>query len=128
MRYVVNKPFIWAEEVTLAILIWFAYFAIAMAVKNDNHMTIEFLYNRVGKNIQIVFDLIKDITMIGFSGLMSYYGIQMIGNAAGKVLPASQITRSVLFIPIFLGGVLIVFFTILQMISRVKKGKRGGKL
>lgn len=118
MRYVLNKPFVWAEEVTLAILIWFAYFSIAIAIKNENHMTIDFFYDRANKKIQLFLDLVKDIMMIGFSSLMAFYGFQMVQNASGKVLPASQFSRSILFIPIFLGGILIVFFTILQMIHR----------
>lgn len=117
MRYVFSKPFAWAEEVTLALLIWFGYLAISMVVQEDGHMAIEFLYNLLGQKARLIFDLIKHLLMIGFSILMTKYGIEMTKNAYGKLLPASQWSRSILYIPITIAGVLITLFSLLHLIS-----------
>lgn len=117
MRYVFSKPFMWAEEVTLVILIWFGYLAISMVVQEDDHMSIEFLYNMFGKKAKLVFDVIKHLLMIGFSILMTKYGMQMTKNAYGKLLPASQMSRSILYIPITIAGILITLFSLMHLIN-----------
>lgn len=121
MRYVFSKPFMWAEEVTLAILIWFGYFAISVVVQEDDHMSIEFLYNMVGDKIRFFLSIVKHLLMIGFSILMTTYGYQMVNNAYGKVLPASQMSRTLLYIPITIAGVLITMFCIMHLINMFVK-------
>lgn len=127
MRKVFSNAFTWAEEVTLAMLIWFAYISISLVVKDDGHMSIEFLYNRFNKNGRIILDTIKHILMIGFSYLMIVYGGQMANNALGKNLPASQLSRSLLYIPLVLSGVLIIIFSITHLINLfIKPDGEGG--
>ena len=116
LRYVFNNPTMWAEEVTLTILLWFGYFAIAMGVGDDSHMSIEFFYQTLSKPMRKILDIIKQIIMIGFSTLMVYYGNQMVQNAQGKLLPASQISRIMIYLPLSIGGILMVLYSIAHLI------------
>lgn len=126
MRYIFNKPFMWAEEVTLAILIWFGYLSISMVVKEDDHMSIEFFYNIFGKKMRMALDVIRHILMVGFSTLMTYYGIEMVKNAIGKFLPASKISRTMLYIPLVVSGILIVIFSIVHLIKLFNPEEKEG--
>jgi TRAP-type C4-dicarboxylate transport system permease small subunit len=125
MRKVFNRPFIWAEELTLAMLVWFGYITISVVVKEDGHMSITFLYNMLGKKMKLLLDVLKHALMIGFSALMAVYSIQMAKNAYGNVLPASQISRSLLYIPLVISGVLIIVFSIIHLIDLFLKPHKG---
>lgn len=117
LRYVFKKPFTWAEEVTLAMLIWFAYITIALVVKDDDHMAIEVLYNHVSDKMKLLFNAVRHVSILLFSVLMTKHGLEMTNNALGKVLPASQISRSLLYIPFMLGGMLIAIFSLIHLID-----------
>jgi TRAP-type C4-dicarboxylate transport system permease small subunit len=117
LRYVFKNPFSWAEEVTLAMLIWFGYITIALVVREDEHMAIGFLYNMSGKKMRLLLDSVRHILMIFFSVLMAKYGAEMINNALGKVLPASKISRSLLYVPFMLSGILIALFSLIHLIN-----------
>lgn len=129
MRYIFNKPFMWAEEVTLTMLIWFGYFTITMVVKEDEHMSIEFLYNLFNTRIRRLLDAVKHLLMICFSGLMVFYGSQMVISAIGKTLPASRIGRSILYLPLVISGALMALFSIVQLIKvfLVTEKREGGE-
>lgn len=116
LRYVFNNPFIWAEEVTLVMLIWYGYIIIALLVKEDKHISLEFLYLKFNTNIRNFLDVIRNFLILSFSILMIYYGMEMVGNAEGKYLPASHIPRSMLSIPLIISGLLITLYTVNHLI------------
>jgi TRAP-type C4-dicarboxylate transport system permease small subunit len=116
LRYVFNNPTSWAGEFTLVMLIWFGFISIAIGVWEKKHMAIEFLYNKFNKLGRKILVVIHQILMAGFSALMVYYGFQLIMNAAGKIMPASQISRTLLYIPLLLSGILIFLYSIFDLI------------
>lgn len=111
LRYVFNSPLIWAEEVTLVMLVWFGYLIIAILVKEDNHISLEVFYLKLNRNLRKILDVVKHVLLLGFSILMVYFSVEMVINAQGKYLPASQINRAMLYIPLAVSGILIVLYT-----------------
>lgn len=110
LRYVFNSPLMWSEEVTLVMLVWYGYLIIAILVKEDNHISINFFYLKFNKNIRKILDVVKYVFMLAFSVLMLYFGFEMMVNASGKYLPASQLSRAMLYIPLVISGILIVLY------------------
>ncbi|WP_026895326.1 TRAP transporter small permease [Clostridiisalibacter paucivorans] len=117
LRYVFNNPTMWSEEVTLLMLIWFGYLAISLAVREDCHISIESFYLSCKKGTRTIFDLIRHILMLGFSGLMIYYGIELMKISKGKYLPASHISRTLMYMAMAVAGVLMVMFTIVHILK-----------
>lgn len=117
MRYIFRRPIMGAEEVTLVMLIWFGYFAISTAVWEKGHMALEVFYGMFNKTVRKVMDIVKYLLMIIFSSMMFYYGVQMVMNARGKVLPGAKISRTILYLPLSVSGVLIFIFSLTHLIK-----------
>lgn len=117
LRYVFHKPIMGAEEITLVMLLWFGYFAISTAVWEQGHMALEVFYEMFNIKIRKILDIIKYLLMITFSSMMFYYGLQLVINARGNVLPGSKISRSMLYLPLSISGVLIFVFSMVHLIK-----------
>jgi len=54
MRYFLNKPTIWAGEITENIIVWLTFLGAAWVLKNEGHTKIDVLANRLGPKAQAV--------------------------------------------------------------------------
>lgn len=114
-RYVFNSPIMWAEQVTLIMLIWFGYMVISVGINEQNHIALESIYLKLNKNIQKVLDCIRHILMIGFSVLMVHYGILLVDLAKSQYFPASHISRGFLYAVLIFSGVLMTIYSMTHL-------------
>ncbi len=117
LRYVFNNPIAWSEEVTLVMLIWYGFLAMALGVKDDSHMSLEFFYEIFSENGKKVLDFIRHVLMLAFSTLMTYYALELARTSITKYLPASKISRSILYIAMLISGILMFIYTLVHLIS-----------
>lgn len=126
LRYVFNSPIAWSEEVTLVMLIWYGFLAMALGVKDDSHMSLEFFYVTFSEKGKKVLDLIRHILMLVFSILMTSYAVKLTRTSITKYLPASNISRSILYIAMLISGVLMVIYTLVHLINIYTDPKESG--
>lgn len=80
MRYIVNKPFTWLEEVQSACLVWIVYGAASAGFRTGSHVAIEMIVERFSAKIQKVFQILISIVVIivlGYLLFQSFGFIQM---------------------------------------------------
>lgn len=119
LRYVFNHPTIWSEELTLFLLVWFGFIVMALGVKDDTHIALEYFYDRRTPGGKLLLDCIRYITIFALSMLMVFYGIQMIKLGWVNKMPATQLRRGYLYASALIGGVLMALFSILNLIKRI---------
>lgn len=56
MRYVVNQPFTWLEEVQLMTFLWIVFLASGTAFRTGSHVAIEFIVDRFPRYIRILIE------------------------------------------------------------------------
>lgn len=110
-RYMLNNPWIWAEELTLILLIWYGYLLVATLVDSDGHISLEFLYLKLNDFMKKIVDIIKWLVLIIFAIFMVKLGGELIGNANEKYLPATKLPRVILYYPMLISGVLIILYS-----------------
>jgi TRAP-type C4-dicarboxylate transport system permease small subunit len=122
LRYLFNKPTSWSEEITLFILVWFGYISMAIGVRKDSHISLEFIYDRFGPKGKRILDVGRYLLLLVLSVMMSIYAFPMISIGNTNTMPATQISRAVLYAPALVGGLLMTLFSLVNLITVFKRG------
>jgi len=117
LRYVFNNPTIWSEELTLFLLVWFGFIVMAMGVRADSHIALEYFYDRQSKTGKLILDIFRHAVILALSLLMIFYGIQMIKLGWANKMPATQIRRGYLYASSLIGGILMAGFSTLNLLK-----------
>jgi len=79
MRYIINRPLTWLEEVQLACMVWIVFAAGGAAFRTSSHVVIEIFVDLFPQKTQRVFSVLISIIVIAVLG---YLFIQSLGFIA----------------------------------------------
>lgn len=102
----------WSEETTMILMIWFGFIGIAIGVKKDIHLSIEFLVNKFPEKIKKGFYVLDDVLVGIFGFTLLVYGAELVQKTGDSTLPATQLPTYVLYIMVPITGFMIVLYTI----------------
>ena len=117
LRYLFNKPTSWSEEITMFILVWFGFISMAIGVRKDSHISLEFLYDRLNKTGKFILDVGRYVLLLTLSIMMTVYAFPMIAIGNINSMLATQISRAVLYAPALAGGGLMTLFSLINLIQ-----------
>lgn len=100
----VNIP--WAEETVLLVMVWMTFAAMAIGLKEEVHIRIEFFMARFPEKIRRVIVVFDNFVLLIVSVLMVYYGISLIQFTKISKLPVTQLPSSAVFYLIPVSAVL----------------------
>lgn len=106
LRFVLNSPTSWSEEIALLFLIWFGLLAVAVGIRRHEHVAITFLRDLLPLRAALFLDYLAQLAMAGFMFSVMYYGQDLIALTGVQVLPASGLPKSLLYMPAIVGGLL----------------------
>jgi len=109
MRYVLNSGIRWAEEISLVCVVWFTFIALAHGVKEKLHINMNLLPANVIRKFYKFFIVSSNIIIFIVGYTMIYYGIKLVEVTSRSILPASNLPAAVLYFPLILSGILIIF-------------------
>jgi TRAP-type C4-dicarboxylate transport system permease small subunit len=119
-RYVLNDSPAWSEQAALLLMIWYVMFAAAAGVREGFHIRIgvfaDAFPGKTGKAIRI---LAHSITGL-FGAGMAIWGTELALATWSHVIPALALPRGVAYVPIALSGLLILGFSIEQLVAEAK--------
>lgn len=99
MRYVVNRPFAWIEEVQAALIVWVIFGAAGAAFRTANHAAIEVFYEmfpKAAKNVINIIILIVTVITLGFLGYNAIKYIQVF-TISGRTTPILHFSYVTIF-------------------------------
>jgi TRAP-type C4-dicarboxylate transport system permease small subunit len=118
LRFIMNSPTSWSEEMALLLLIWFGLLAVAVGIRRQEHVAITFLRDLLPLPLALSLDYLAQFSMAGFMFAVMYYGQDLIALTGVQVLPASGLPKSLLYIPAIVGGLLGIVNALGNMILR----------
>ncbi|TKC19458.1 TRAP transporter small permease [Robertmurraya kyonggiensis] len=80
-RYVLGTSQSWATEIFTMMLVWAIFIGFATALRDDKHVTIDILYDRMGPRMKKVSDIVTLIIGTVFSFFLVWTGINMVMTA-----------------------------------------------
>lgn len=116
-RLFIKYSFAWSEELPLIFLNWFVVLGLAIAVGRKNHVAIEYFYSNSKLKNKILLSYIVYLVSAIFGGVLLYFGVTNIIENLNVTLPATGLSQSVRYIFFPLSGILIIFYSIIDIIE-----------
>lgn len=124
-RYVINDSPSWTEPVTLLLLSIAMSFGAAAGVHTRRHFGFFLLQDHMRPGIRKLVDLVIPLVIISIGVVIAYWGAVLLFDgmhikAAGAALP-----QSINYLPLSLGGALMVVFALNQFVSVLRSAPAG---
>lgn len=78
MRYVVNSPITWAEEISGFMIVWGALLGASVALRDEYHIRVELLYAAVPNRVKQCIDVFATAIGIVYSIFLFYTGLSLV--------------------------------------------------
>jgi TRAP-type C4-dicarboxylate transport system permease small subunit len=127
MRSVLNSATSWSEEIALLMMIWFGYMGMALGVRERVHISVDFLFERLPRIVQILMDAIGRILVSVFAFTMLQQGMFLTSISTIQRFPATRIPRAWMYIVLVISGFLMLLYvveSILQTLLRLQRIRR----
>ena len=117
-RYVLNKPPTWAESLALVLILYVTLFGAAVGVRDAGHIGMESLLVLLPEKIRNQIELLIHGLVILFALAMIYNGL-VLGVQANYKIPNLPLSEWVRYVPLVLGGIMIILFSIEHIIAAI---------
>ncbi|EGQ26475.1 C4-dicarboxylate transport system permease small protein [Sporosarcina newyorkensis 2681] len=109
-RFILGRPFAWAEEVTLGLFIWAVFIGISSAMKRGGHIGIDYFVERMPKPLKIGAQIIRTLVIYYvLLYVLVYLGFQLTAQATHKLTPVLGIGYHFVDIAVPIGGLLAAY-------------------
>ena len=115
-RYILGDQVSWTEELACLLLVWSSFFGIALAFNSRAHLGIDLIVNMMGDAPRKTAATIAHLVTLAFTVVAFLYGGCFLLHKAAfvtrNVMPALQIPDAVMYLPIPICGLFILYFEI----------------
>ncbi len=115
-RYVLGQSQSWTTEIYTMMLVWAIFVGFATALRDDKHVSIEILYDRMGPKMKKVSDIVTLIVGTAFSSFLVWTGMNMVMTAYEQGIKTIDVG-----IPIWINYLIMPIAGILLFIHFVAK-------
>ncbi|WP_119302062.1 TRAP transporter small permease [Dongia deserti] len=116
-RYVLQSAASWPEPMAVLLMIWFAFTAAALCYREKLHITVNILPRIVHGPAARVLAWIAEILMGSANLFVLIYGVRLVQTTWHQVIAEFPVVSTgVSYLPIPLGGGIIVLFVIEQLL------------
>lgn len=119
-RYL-NLSVPWADELARILFIWSALLGAASATHNKLHFSVSFLTSYFGKATKRKLDFLICLLIISIMVFILTAAIGVLEIAKIQILPALQISKVSLHLPVSISGVLMIIFVVNYIINEYIK-------
>lgn len=117
-RYVLDDAVVWALPASVMIMGWFIFLGAAVGIREGYHLSFDVLLQILPQKVVLILHSVSDIVVCAFGGGMVWFGWQLAARTAGNKLPSLGISGAFDFIPLVVGGVLVVLFSLERLLRR----------
>jgi len=117
-RYVLNWSNSWTEISALLLMSWFVFLGAAVGVRENFHLGFDVLLYILPKGSKAFLRTLSDLVVIAFASGMVFYGSQLVALQWAARLPALGIPEGVRYLPLVVGGAMIILFSLERIALR----------
>lgn len=123
-RYIVGSQVPWTEELACLLLVWSSFFGIALAFDSRAHLGIDLIVNMMGDAPRKTAATIAHLVTLTFTVAAFLYGGCFLLHKAmfvtPNVMPALHVKDAVMYLPIPVSGLFILYFEIHNFIADLR--------
>lgn len=118
-RFVINFPLAWSEEISRYLTIYIVFLGSALAVRNREHIAIDFLMDIVSATNKRKLQFIVSIISTVFFIILWYYGTVLTVTVIGQVTPTLQFSIAWVYAAIPIGSLIMALNGIANICSHI---------
>ena len=125
-RYLFKIPIFWAEEFTRYLMIWGCFLGAALAIRDDEHISLSFLGERLSKKIRSYIKMSIILLILFFLLIFLKEGFALLTKQAKQLSPCMRMEMWIPFLALPIGGTLMFLeylFKLMYQIALVRKQK-----
>ena len=126
LRYLFNRPLGWVKEVSEYILVGLGFLVAAWILKDDGHVKMDLVLNKVGSRVQTMMNIITSIISTIIVFIMTWFALRVIVDFYRTKLVAPSVLEPpkwILLTPIFVGCLLLAIQFIRRTYGFIGKWK-----
>lgn len=116
-RYVINDSPSWTEPVTLLLLATAMSLGAAAGVHTRRHFGFFLLHDHVRPAIRKAIDVVVALVIAGIGAVIAWWGAILLLDGLGIRAAGAHLPQSINYLPLSLGGALMVLFAINQLVQ-----------
>lgn len=121
-RYVLNDTPVWAESLTLVMVLYVALVGAAIGVRDAGHIGMESLLILVPARIRLKLEMVIHVLVAIFGAMMVWNGWGLTESVKAYNIPTLGISEGFKYFPLVLSGALIALFSVEHFIA-LARGK-----
>ncbi len=120
-RYVLRIPVPWTEELARILFTQSMFLAIALAIREKNHIIIDFLFKKLSLRSQAIGRIVFDIAILLLLFLLANGTILMAQITWNSYMIAlSWVRTAYLYIGEFIAVIFMIFYFLLEILENIK--------
>lgn len=124
VRYIFNSPSTVSEELLTYSFTWMSLFAASYVFGKRDHMRMGFVADKLSPDKLKVLNIILEVLTIAFSSIvMVYGGISITKLSMTQKTASLGIPMGYIYLVIPISGILIVIYSVLNIIDLARKGE-----
>lgn len=128
MRWLLNDPLVWGEEVLIVCYIWLVMLGAASAMRKRMHVSIDAFTSMLPAKGQVFFAIIIDLVSIVALSIFGYLGYELAEIAEDKITSILGISYFYIDIAVPIGSFAMVLFCIQHLYQDIKQLMNGETL
>ena len=126
LRYVFKNPRPWIEEISMYAIIWGIMFGLSIALRNNQHITIDLLYEKLPPKFQRIIDLFANSIGVIFCVCLVYFSTDLVISTykTGMVSMTVGIPMWIVYLILPISGTFFLIRFIERFINTMRKADK----
>ncbi len=116
-RYILRKPLGWTNEIVIYMFVWMVFFGTYHLLRNNKHIFVDLLYNKLGKNWQKICSILFYLTLILIAIILMIYGFIYVRTSFSTFSSYLQIPLGLIYLILPITGFLFFIFAIENLLK-----------
>jgi TRAP-type C4-dicarboxylate transport system permease small subunit len=123
LRYIFSIVFNWTEELIVFLFIASTYFGCVLGIKEDEHIRISLLKDKLPPKVRIVFNVFIDLVTITVVTSAAYLSINWIEKVGRPLTPGLNIPFASIYMMVPISFALITLYEIREIVLKIDNFK-----
>ncbi len=120
LRYFLGIAFVWSEELITFLFIFTTFFGSVLAVKEDDHINIDFFFNRMPVKYKKAFKVFFSFIIIVLQIFIIKTSITWVAKVGNVYSPGLRIPFTYIYLMLPVSSMIMIIYALLNMIKIIK--------
>ncbi|MFI5338304.1 MAG: TRAP transporter small permease [Candidatus Methylomirabilales bacterium] len=125
-RFILQTPLAWSEDLAMLLYQWVVFVGAALGVKRMRHFGIELVVRQFPEHWRHRIEMVTPLVMLVVAVVMVVQGYTLLTLNVNRTYATMNLSYTWAFLPIPLGGVLIIIYLIQVEAQRWRQAKEEG--